>query len=83
MFKNEEDKIKTHLLIALQSFYGIQCRYEESKDKDGLVDDLNVFIEFCDNHELFDTDSRLKIMLIMFVEKENLISWLKERLTKE
>lgn len=83
MFKNEEDKMKCHLLIAMQSFYGITCRYEECGDKDGLLDDLNFFIEFCDYHKLFDYDIRLKTMLIMFIEKENLIPWLKERLTKE
>lgn len=83
MHQNEENKMKMHLLLALQALYGIRCKYDEYDNKNELIEDLNIFIEFCDYHELFDYDIRLKTMLIMLVEKENLIQWLKERLTNE
>lgn len=83
MFKNEEDKMTKHLLIAYQSLHGIRCKYEEYGDKDGLVEDLSVFIEFCEYHNLFEYDESIKNILILYVESEDVIPWLKERLIKE
>lgn len=80
MFKNEETKIK-YQRIAIMALIGLYDRYLEYGNKENLCVDLELLIDFTHEHDCLD--GLLVDTVYSVITREDLLPWLKERLTKE